>query len=151
MKKAPQKLVTELLSRAESVGIATESALCKKVGIDQAYFSRWKNREYEAPDPRKTNHLRFYINAAKFLRCSFGEVMAMVLLGVKNAEVAEDVKRRLDEHTWDQEIVDLDEVNRKCYLLGYNSAGREEVLDLAIDVARSYIERVRKEEWRDLE
>lgn len=126
----------------------TLAELCKShIKMEPSRFSKIKNGTLQAPDHRRAGGRRLYRQIGEFLGISETEVLARIVFGDKQKVAEKKIVKLLDS---DPAKLLSRELQDKMTLIGLNSAGREECLDLVLDIMKSYIKHVRKEEWREL-
>ncbi len=139
------KLVSLLLSKAKQENLS-DRTLCGLIHMDNGHFSRWKKNSANAPDPRQTKNRRTYEAMAKYLEISVPEALSYVLFPLKEKE-----RKEIFLHELQKTVLDKTEAGKKLYLISYNSAGNEEILDLIIDFMKSYITKIKGDKWKQAE
>lgn len=136
-------LVHKLVRKAEIDGIK-EAELCRKIGMDHPYFTRWKKSPHLAPDMRKEKNKKIYRNISDYLKRPFAEVIFQAMFP-NNRKDQED----FEKHHKERLILKPLSVQAKFDVLERNIPGNEEVLDLCIDLVKSYKKNILCEEWID--
>jgi hypothetical protein len=114
--------------------------------MDPTHFSRWKKSTANAPDPRQPKNKRVYLAISKALNLPLTEVLSYILF-----PLPESTRSKLFVQSLEQDVLQNTEVGKKLYLIGLNSAGNEEALDLVLDIMSSYITRIKGGKWKSAE
>lgn len=142
-------LVRELLKKATQLGV-TEEALCHRLGLSHSHFSRWRTGLRSSPDPRNPTSRKFYQNAAEFLGKSVGEVMSYVIFADKGEEqeFSDWIFSSILDKKKSVPVPELSEASKKLlHELIINIPGREEFLEVLSSSLRTYVTKVRFEDW----
>lgn len=156
MTAARDKLALALQAKARALDLS-DSQMCKIIGIEQAYFSRWKNGEHLAPDLRKESNKKVYKCIAEFLDIYLFEVVELVMFEGNGQGIHEGILDINPELLARIEKIDKTliksplarSLERKICAVKANAIEHEESLDLAIDCMKSYVEKIKRVRWKE--